>query len=123
MITGLHAMFYSSDPEATRAFLRDKLGLPANDVGGGWLIFGFPESELGVHPTEDAAPHGAPAGTHQFSFFCDDIKQTVSELKARGVEFAEEISDTGWGLVTRLKIPGGCEAQIYQPRYARKPAR
>jgi len=26
MIRGVHTMFYSSDPEATRAFFRDKLG-------------------------------------------------------------------------------------------------
>ena len=35
MIRGLHAMFYSS-AEALRVFLRDKLGLSASDVGGGW---------------------------------------------------------------------------------------
>ncbi len=116
-------MFYSSDPEATRAFLRDKLGLPANDVGGGWLIFAFREAELGVHPTEDQSSSGSAPGTHQFSFFCDDIQQTVADLRACGVEFAGDIVDTGWGLATRLKIPGGCEAQIYQPRYSRTPAR
>ncbi len=44
MIKGVHTMFYSSDPEATRAFLRDKLGFPYTDVGGGWLIFDLPEA-------------------------------------------------------------------------------
>ena len=29
MIRGMHAMFYSSEAEALRAFLRDKLGLKA----------------------------------------------------------------------------------------------
>ena len=38
MIRSVHTMFYSSEPEALRAFLRDKLGFPATDVGGGWLI-------------------------------------------------------------------------------------
>jgi hypothetical protein len=44
MIRGVHAMFYTSEPEALRAFLRDKLGLPATDMGGGWLIFDLPEA-------------------------------------------------------------------------------
>ena len=36
MIKGAHAMFYSSEPEALRAFLRDKLGFTSfSDVGGG----------------------------------------------------------------------------------------
>ena len=41
MIKGVHTMFYSSEPEALREFLRDKLGFDSyTDVGDGWLIFG-----------------------------------------------------------------------------------
>ena len=50
MIRGMHAMFYSSEPEKLRAFLRDKLGLQGFDVGDGWLIFDAPEADLGCHP-------------------------------------------------------------------------
>lgn len=32
MIRGLHAMFYSSEADALRAFLRDKLGLTGTDT-------------------------------------------------------------------------------------------
>jgi hypothetical protein len=39
MIRGVHTMLYTSEPENLRAFLGDELGLPATDVGGGWLIF------------------------------------------------------------------------------------
>ena len=35
MITELHAMLYTSDTDASRAFLRDKLGFSASDVGEG----------------------------------------------------------------------------------------
>jgi len=59
MIRGMHAMFYSSQPEALRAFLRDKLGLHGTDVGGGWLIFDTPEADLGVHPIEGGNLHPA----------------------------------------------------------------
>ena len=52
MITGVHTMFYTSEPEALRAFLRDKLGFPSTDVGGGWLIFDLPDAEMGCHPAE-----------------------------------------------------------------------
>ncbi len=34
MIRGMHAMFYSSQAEALRMFLKDKLGLAGTDVGG-----------------------------------------------------------------------------------------
>ena len=52
MIKGVHTMFYSSEPEALRAFLRDKLGFPFTDVGDGWLIFDLPEADMGCHPAE-----------------------------------------------------------------------
>ena len=45
MISGVHTMFYSSDAEGLREFLRDKLGFKATDVGDGWLIFDLPEAE------------------------------------------------------------------------------
>ncbi|HEX2523063.1 MAG TPA: hypothetical protein VHP35_13150 [Terriglobia bacterium] len=45
MIKGVHGMFYSSEAEALRAFIRDKLGFPYSDVGDGWLIFDLPEAE------------------------------------------------------------------------------
>ena len=52
MIRGVHTMFYSSQPEALRAFLRDKLGFPPTDVGEGWLIFDLPEADMGCHPAD-----------------------------------------------------------------------
>jgi len=109
-------MFYSSRAEETRAFLRDKLGFPFTDVGDGWLIFDLPEADMGVHPAEEGQPH-ARAGTHAISFYCDDIRATVSELKSKGVEFAIEIEDHGFGLVTFFKMPGDVTVPLYQPHY------
>jgi len=108
-------MFYSSRPAELRAFLRDKLKFPFTDVGEGWLIFDLPEAEMGCHPAN--AKEGSPAGTHNISFYCDDIEKTVSDLKKRGVKFVGGIEDHGYGLVTHFKMPGKVEAQLYQPRY------
>lgn len=115
MIKGMHAMFYSSEAEELRTFLRDKLGLGATDVGGGWLIFDAPEADLGVHPTEGKPP----SGTADISFYCDDIVTTVAELKAKGVEFVDEIEGRSYGRVTHFKAPGDFQVQLYQPRYAK----
>jgi catechol 2,3-dioxygenase-like lactoylglutathione lyase family enzyme len=114
MIVGLHAMFYSSDADALRAFFRDKLGFAATDVGGGWLIFDMPKADLGVHPTEGG---DVPSGTADISFFCDDIAGTVRELQARGVRFTQDVEDHGYGLVTYFEAPGKLNVQLYQPKY------
>lgn len=114
MIRGLHAMFYSSEAAALRAFLRDKLGLQGTDVGEGWLIFEAPEADLGVHPTDGGEP---ASGTADISFYCDRIDETVAELTARGVEFTQGVEDHGYGLVTYFKVPGGFTVQLYEPKY------
>ncbi len=121
MIKGVHSMFYSSQPEALRAFLRDKLGLAPTDVGEGWLIFDVPDAELACHPTETGSKD-VPSGTADISFYCDDIDKTVAELRGKGVEFTGDVEDHGYGLVTHFRAPGGFDIQLYQPRYVRNPA-
>ena len=107
-------MFYTSDPAGLRDFLKNKLKLTATDVGGGWLIFDLPEADMGCHPADE---EHAPPGTHDISFYCDDIQQTVKELKDRGVIFKGEIEDHGYGLVTHFEMPGNFYVQLYQPKY------
>lgn len=115
MIKGIHGMFFSSEAAALRAFLRDKLALPGTDVGGGWLIFDFPEADMGVHPTDhEGSP---PSGTHDISFYCDDIEVTVAELRGRGVEFLDDIGDRSYGRVIHFEMPGSVKVELYQPRY------
>ncbi len=110
MITGAHSIIYATDAEAARAFLRDTLGLSNVDAGGGWLIFKSPPAELAVHPTD---PPGN--GTVEFYLMCDDLEATMSELKAKGVEFTSEVSNQGWGLLTSLAVPGAGNIGLYQP--------
>jgi catechol 2,3-dioxygenase-like lactoylglutathione lyase family enzyme len=111
VITGVHAIIYSQDAEATRTFLREKLGFTRSvDAGRGWLIFALPPAELAVHPE-------ASGGRHELYLMCDDIHATVAQLEGEGVEFASPVTDQGWGLLTSLKLPGGGELGLYEPRH------
>ncbi len=115
MITGIHGMFFSSRPNLTRAFLRDKLQLPATDIGKGWLVFDVPASQMSVHPEEDGKGH-AP-GVHDVSFLCDDLPGTVRALRSRGVRFEDEIQEQSYGYTIHFRIPGGIRAQLWKPKY------
>jgi predicted enzyme related to lactoylglutathione lyase len=115
VITGTHAIVYAEDAERARAFMRDVLGWPNVDAHDGWLIFKLPPAELGVHPGDAAT--GAPSGHHELFLMCDDLEATVAELEARGVEFTTPIENQGFGRLTRLRIPGGGEIGLYQPRH------
>ena len=50
-------IIYSTGRGCRPAFFRDVLGLPAVDVGQGWLIFALPPSEVAVHPAEGNDRH------------------------------------------------------------------
>jgi len=114
-ITGAHVLLYTSEPDALRAMLRDVFGWKHVDAGQGWLIFALPPAELGVHPAE--GPGDASGPRHEFSLMCDDIAETIRELRAKGVEAQGEPKDEGWGITTMLKLPGGVRVQLYQPRH------
>ena len=111
MITGVHAIIYSKQAERAMGFFKDTLGLSSVDAGGGWLIFALPPSELAVHPTDET-------GSHELFLVCDNVQQTVEELKAKGVETVEPITEQRWGLLTRLRLPSGDEIGLYEPKHA-----
>lgn len=115
-ITGAHMLLYTTEAEALRAMLRDVFGWTHVDAGGGWLIFALPPAELGVHPAE--GPTYESGVRHQISLMCDDIKATIEELRAKGVEVKGEPEDEGYGITVMLELPGGVEVQLYEPRHA-----
>jgi hypothetical protein len=84
-ITSLHALVYSDDPEATRAFLRDVLEWPYvehADLEPGWLIF-------------KSGPSGSPSR-----------RRRVSSSRARS-RISVSVS------VSRSTYPGAGEVFLY----------
>ncbi|HEY0345438.1 MAG TPA: VOC family protein [Solirubrobacteraceae bacterium] len=114
MITGAHAVMFTSDADGLRAFLRDVLGFESVDAGAGWLIFALPPAELAAHPSDGDS-------SIELYLMCDDVEATVAELQAKGVEFTRPVSDEGWGLVTALRVPGGSQLGLYEPRHPTPP--
>src|SRR6516225_8999466 len=114
MIIGAHSIIYSTNPDADRAFLRDVLNLTNVDVGDGWLIFGLPPAEVAVHPSDRN-------DVHEFYLMCDDVEALVAAMKKRDIACGP-VQNQGWGLLTRLTLPGGGHLGIYHPRHARPKA-
>lgn len=116
MLTALHTLIYSDDPDATRRFLRDVLEWPSVDAHGGWLIFKSGPSELGVHPTADES--GPVAGPHhEISIMCDDLTATMAELSARGAQFSGPVQDRRFGRTVTMEVPGTAGITVYEPAH------
>lgn len=111
MITGAHAIIYSTNAEADRAFLRDVLEFDHVDVGHGWLIFSLPPAELAVHP-------GSSNDAHELYLMCDDIAAFIARMADHKVT-CSAVQSLGWGSLTKIDLPGGGKLGVYQPRHAR----
>lgn len=111
MINGAHAILYSKDADADRDFMRDVLGFPSVDGGDGFLIFGLPKAELGIHPAETG-------GSHELFLTCDDIEAFRRRMTGRNVPVSD-VSDEGWGLLVSVTLPSGHSLGVYEPRHPR----
>ena len=109
MITGVHLIVYSKDAEADRAFFKDVLGFSSVDAGHGWLIFKLPPAEGAFHPAEEN-------DTHEVYLLCDDVKNEIASLAAKGVKCSEPV-ERPWGLLTTVSLPGGGNLGLYEPRH------
>lgn len=109
MIYGAHVVIFSTDADADRAFLADVLGFDSVDAGGGWLIFGLPPSEIAVHPAD------TPGSL--LYFMCDDLPAEIARLAELGVT-CSPVEEARWGSITMVRLPGGGEVGVYQPRHA-----
>ncbi|HVS47697.1 MAG TPA: extradiol dioxygenase [Candidatus Dormibacteraeota bacterium] len=109
MIFGAHVIVYSNDATADRDFFRQILGLSSVDAGHGWLIFALPPAEVAVHPAEENVGN-------ELYFMCDDLKAEVRALEGKGVR-CSEVEEARWGSVIRVRLPGGGEVGLYQPKH------
>jgi hypothetical protein len=115
-IIGAHMLLYSPQADALRAMLRDAFGFKSVDAGGGWLIFALPPSELGVHPAE--GPTHESGVHHQVTFMCDDIRATIADLRAKGVQIDGEPHAESFGITAMMNLPGDVHVMLYEPRHA-----
>ena len=109
MIFGAHVILMSKDPEADRAFFRDILKLPSVDAGHGWLIFALPSGEAAIHPSESN-------GQHELYLMCDDLEAEMRSLSEKGVSYSA-VENQRWGSITKIRLPGGGDLGLYQPRH------
>src|SRR5258708_1575237 len=109
MISGAHVIVYSENADADRAFFRDVLGFKSVDAGHGWLIFALPPAEVALHPSDED-------DGHELYLMCDDLKAEMASLTKMNVT-CSEVQEARWGSITKVRLPGGGEVGLYQPKH------
>ncbi len=119
MLIGTHILFYSTNPEADRAFFRDVLRFRSVDAGGGWLIFAMPPAEAAFHPAdgEFSRKHaGRPLMGAHIYLMCDYLPALMQSLKKKKVKCTETAKEQ-WGIRTSIRLPSGGQIGLYQPTH------
>jgi catechol 2,3-dioxygenase-like lactoylglutathione lyase family enzyme len=105
----------SRDPERTRAFYVDTLGLRPDDKGH--FEFWIGDTCFGIWEPEKQGMPWAPQKNAHPAIHVDDVAASKAELEAKGVEFAGDIFDTGVCHMALFTDPDGNDLMLHH-RYA-----
>ena len=116
-VTGLGGIFYKvADPEKTRAWYQDILG-----IGGEWgAMFPFkndaPEGFALFSPFKSDTDYFAPSEAgFMVNLRVDDLEGMMAELEAKGVEILGR-QDEDYGLFAWILDPDGIKIELWQQK-------
>ncbi|HEX2624052.1 MAG TPA: VOC family protein [Sphingomicrobium sp.] len=114
-VTGLGGVFYKvADPEATKAWYKDKLG-----IGGDWgVMFAFkddhPDGFSLLTPFKTDSDKFAPSPLpFMINLRVDDLDSLLSDLEAKGVEVLDRQNDD-YGRFAWIVDPDGMKIELYE---------
>jgi hypothetical protein len=109
MISGAHVVVYSKDANADRAFFRDVLGVQVCGCGTWLAHFRAAAGRSGVPPVRRKWPQ-------ELYFMCEDLKAEMAALATKDVK-CSKVEEARWGLITKMRLPGGGDVGLYQPKH------
>ncbi|WP_069711868.1 VOC family protein [Curtobacterium sp. ER1/6] len=115
MASGVAAVWVPvSDMQRAVAFYRDALGLTVKSEDDDWSEIDANGLLIGLNGRESAGP--SSDGGAVVSFQPDGrIEDEVADLKAKGVDFAGDVSEHPWGKIIPFKDSEGNDLQLYSP--------
>jgi catechol 2,3-dioxygenase-like lactoylglutathione lyase family enzyme len=105
----------SRDPERSRAFYVDTLGLRPDDKAR--FEFWIGDTCFGIWEPEKQGMTWAPQKNAHPAIHVDDVAATKQELETKGVEFLGDIFDTGVCHMALFTDPDGNDLMLHH-RYA-----
>ena len=126
-VTGIGGIFIKAkDPEALKAWYRDRLGVPIDQWGGcafQWNTPGRTEPDGGMtvwSVFKDDSDYFAPS-TARFmvNYRVDDLDAVLAALRAEGCEVDDKVQDSEYGKFGWVMDPEGNRVELWQPPAAK----
>jgi catechol 2,3-dioxygenase-like lactoylglutathione lyase family enzyme len=116
VVTGLDFVAVPSrDPERSRAFYVETLGLRPDDKAR--FEFWVGETCFGIWEPERMGGTFAPQKNAHWALHVDDVAEARRELEGKGVEFVGDVLDTGVCHMAFFADPDGNDLMLHH-RYA-----
>jgi predicted enzyme related to lactoylglutathione lyase len=120
-VTGIGGIFFkSTDPQKSRDWYRDNLGLVTNEYGS---LFEFRQAdnpeEKGYtqwSPFADDTKYFEPSKKEfMINFRVENMEQLVAELKSNGVTICDEIEEFEYGKFVHIMDNDGNKIELWEP--------
>jgi hypothetical protein len=66
----------------------------------------------------DRCSHASLGVEHLITVLCDDLADTIEQLRSRGVRFEGEPVRERWGIHVTMMLPGAAKVMLYEPHHA-----
>lgn len=122
-VIGVGGVFFKcADPERTRAWYRDALGLAINDYGGADFEHAETARRFGPgartiwSPFEAGADYFSPSRENfMINLIVDDLDGVLARLEAVGTPLEGEPQDFDYGRFAWVMDPDGVKIELWQP--------
>ena len=120
-VTGIGGIFFrSSDPEGSKTWYREKLGLSTDDYGA---VFEFRNARqpdqinyIRWSPFEQTTDYFSPSEKEfMINYRVEHLEEMVSQLRENGVTILDEIASYPYGKFVHIMDDDGNKIELWEP--------
>ena len=115
MLNGVSTVWLPvNDMDRALGFYGDTLGISVKENYDEWALLELDGLLIGLNARESETP--GPDGGAVISFRAQQpLEQAVEDLKGKGVEVVDGITDHPWGRIAAFKGPDGNSLEFFEP--------
>ena len=122
-VTGIGGIFIKAkDPDALRAWYRDRLGIPVESWGGcafNWSVPGRPEPDGGVTAwsvfSDDPKNFAPSTARFMVNYRVADLHALLAALRAEGCAVDDKVDESEYGKFGWVMDPEGNRVELWEP--------